>query len=221
MPFQALREVTLGTFLILGLLALATPARAGYTFSSVPGPSGAAATGLNGMNDAAQIIGFYQGGSFLYGNGSSTPISDPSGSTGSTNVSGISNSGTVVGNYSDAQDNSHGFVLNGGGDTTLDDPGSTSFGSSGINTSGQIVGYNFTPAGFLYANGSFTPLQDPQPGTSKTKPGDQRRRHGRRVLRRYRNRRRLRLHRQRRPFHDAGRPAGRHGRGPGDVPDGD
>jgi hypothetical protein len=46
-----------------------------------------------------------------------------------------------VGNYRDAADNLHGFLLDQGSYTTLDPPGSSRTIASGINASGQIVGH--------------------------------------------------------------------------------
>jgi probable HAF family extracellular repeat protein len=52
----------------------------------------------------------------------------------------INDSGQIVGFYTDAQNNSHGFLLDQGSYTTLDAPGSTQTFAHGINASGQIVG---------------------------------------------------------------------------------
>src|SRR5207244_6442987 len=63
-----------------------------------------------------------------------------------------------------------GFVLDHGSDTTLDVPGSTSTVASGINDSGQIVGYyedaGGTWHGFLLDQGSYTTLD--VPGSERT-----------------------------------------------------
>ena len=56
-----------------------------------------------------------------------------------THARGISTAG-LVGEYRDASDRSHGFLLTDGQYITLDVPGATNTGATGINDSGEIVG---------------------------------------------------------------------------------
>src|SRR5439155_2259976 len=82
-----------------------------------------------------------------------------------TRASGINASGQIVGYYF-AGTESHGFLLDQGGYTTFDVPGSIWTYAQGINASGQIVGtyYDaaaYTPHGFLYDQGGYTTLDVP------------------------------------------------------------
>ena len=67
-----------------------------------------------------------------------TPINYP-GATG-TYAYGINNSGQIVGAYSDASGNAHGFLKVGTAYTPIDYPRAFSKFPYGINDSGQIVG---------------------------------------------------------------------------------
>jgi uncharacterized membrane protein len=58
---------------------------------------------------------------------------------------GINASDQIVGTYSDATGQQHGFLLDQGNYTTLDVPGAPGAWANGINASGHIVGY------YLYA----------------------------------------------------------------------
>jgi probable HAF family extracellular repeat protein len=87
-----------------------------------------------------------------------------------TFVLGINASGTISGNYGDANSVSHGFLLSHGQYTTFDDPnaGTAPFqGTSalGLNERGQVVGYyvdsNNFDHGFLLSHGQYTTLDAP------------------------------------------------------------
>jgi YVTN family beta-propeller protein/probable HAF family extracellular repeat protein len=83
----------------------------------------------------------------------------------STSPQTINNLGQIVGNYTDEQNVTHGFLLSAGAFTTIDVPGAISTVAGGINNFGQIVGYyqdtNQLTHGFSLNNGSFTTIDDP------------------------------------------------------------
>ena len=85
-----------------------------------------------------------------------------------THVTGINNSGDIVGYYSNATDvggRVHGFLLAGGTFTTINVPGALSTVAHGINDSGDIVGEYMDAGGnnngFLLAGGTFTTINVP------------------------------------------------------------
>src|ERR1700681_381710 len=95
-------------------------------------------------------------------------IDDPNAdetSTNGTQVSGINDSGETVGYYRTSTD-SYGFARTGATFTTLFGPaGSQEVSANGVNNAGQIVGSyqdaNFGAHGFLYDNGTYTQIDDP------------------------------------------------------------
>jgi len=101
---------------------------------------------LSGINDAGDLVGgcTAQTGvrsqfKFTASTGQFTTISFP-GAFG-TGVSGINNSGQMVGTYLNSSNNqSHGFVFSAGNYFTIDPPGSTSAIANAINNNGEIVG---------------------------------------------------------------------------------
>jgi probable HAF family extracellular repeat protein len=154
----------LGGLLVLALL-LARPgqARADYIFTTIDVP-GSAYTVASGINDAGQVVGYYNSHGFLLSNGTYTTL-DATGSV-VTQALGINNAGQIVGNYGDAS-GTHGFLLTGGSYTALDVPrsfGSASFAPSGtsangINDSGQVVGgfqVPVSPRMGIYTVGAFS-----------------------------------------------------------------
>jgi probable HAF family extracellular repeat protein len=68
-------------------------------------------------------------------------------------VSGVNDSGQIVGISIDSSDHDHGYELSGGKFTTLNYPRSTYTFPEGINNSGEVVGFWGTDAG---SGGSFT-----------------------------------------------------------------
>jgi probable HAF family extracellular repeat protein len=79
-----------------------------------------------------------------------------------TSVYGLNDSGVMVGQYYDSAGVVHGFRLDHGKGTTIDDPKGSDTLCAGINSSGAIVG-QYTDSsgdnhGFLYQNGKFTDL---------------------------------------------------------------
>jgi PEP-CTERM motif len=140
-----------------------------YTSLDVPGR-----LSVWSINDSGQIIGTSENRGFIY-SGDAYTILDPPGSTGSGAPLGINQSGEVVGSYivsgvpappccSSAL---AGFLYSNGAYTTLDVPGSSeTYDASGINDSGQIIGYfaiGFANYGYLYSNGVYTILDVPGP----------------------------------------------------------
>jgi probable HAF family extracellular repeat protein len=79
----------------------------------------------------------------------------------------VNNSGAVSGFFVDNKGMTHGFLLIGSTETTLDFPGSQSTQALGLNNDGQVVG-EYTDGsgnmhGFLYtiATGTHTEINDP------------------------------------------------------------
>src|SRR5437868_2682437 len=96
-----------------------------------------------------------------------TTIDDPLATT-TTIASGINDAGQIVGQFRDASNRAHGFLLSGGSFITIDDPAATGPGSGtfvqGINAARQIVGSYIVARGshrFLLRGGTFSTLDDP------------------------------------------------------------
>src|SRR5436190_8564168 len=95
-----------------------------------------------------------------------TTIDGPSASL--TRAFGINDAGQIVGEFRDASNRAHGFLLSGGSFITIDDPAATGPGSGtfgrGINDARQIVGFYIDARGehgFLLSGDTFTTLNDP------------------------------------------------------------
>jgi probable HAF family extracellular repeat protein len=117
-----------------------------------------------GINDAGQIVGTIGGQGFLDTNGVFTTFDVP-GALEAASLSGVNNSGQIVGTYANNSGN-HGFLDTNGVFTTIDDPAASLSGTAvnGINDVGQIVGYYANETGdhgFLYVNGVFTTIDVP------------------------------------------------------------
>src|SRR5438128_1180164 len=86
-------------------------------------------------------------------------LNDPAATDG-TVPEGINDSGQVVGHYTGADNNFHGFLYNLSSNTyaTLTDPSDTSTFANGINNSGRIVGFygNFSASGGGSSRHAFT-----------------------------------------------------------------
>ncbi|MDO9310867.1 MAG: PEP-CTERM sorting domain-containing protein [Nitrosomonas sp.] len=86
----------------------------------------------------------------------------------------INDSGQVAGTYNDSAGHPHGFLESAGSFTTLNPPGSTSTYATGINASGQIVGwYSDGVAGhghvyYVYSGGSYATIDGPQGSYGRT-----------------------------------------------------
>jgi probable HAF family extracellular repeat protein len=124
-----------------------------YTPIDVPGAL-PGTTRAFGINDAGQIVGDSVSHSFLLSGGIYTTIDVPGAL--STKADGINNAGQIVGGSSLG-----GFLLSGGMYTTIDFPGAPT-SPSGINDSGQIVGFyvDFRDRdhGFLLSGGVYTTI---------------------------------------------------------------
>jgi probable HAF family extracellular repeat protein len=84
-----------------------------------------------------------------------------------TTVTGVSNTGVILGYSIDQQGNSQGFSLSNGQYTIIDNPNGTATIPTGVNSGGTIVGYYLSSAtennqAFSYSDGTFT---DISPGT--------------------------------------------------------
>jgi probable HAF family extracellular repeat protein len=88
---------------------------------------------------------------------------------------GINSSGQISGNYGDANNVTHGFLLRNGQYATFDDPSAGTAagqgtGAFGLNASGQIVGFyldaNSVQHSFLLSSGKYTTIDDPNAGTA-------------------------------------------------------
>ena len=156
--------------------------RTDYTTVSVADPSAVTTDYAVGgqsleINGAGEVVGNYgdDNGNF-YGfvysggsNGTYTQVNDPSAvqngvSQSGTTVTGINNSGEVVGYY-EGNSGFGGFVDNNGTYTNFSDPGAPgSTFALGINNAGTVVGVIYVGTndtqGFTYSGGTFTSVQD-------------------------------------------------------------
>jgi probable HAF family extracellular repeat protein len=73
-----------------------------------------------------------------------------------TEAHGINAFGQIVGTWTDASGNNHGFLYNAGTFTSFDYPGSSETFFYGINNAGDIVGYHDASMGFLLKGGAYT-----------------------------------------------------------------
>src|SRR5215831_8166044 len=93
--------------------------------SAVTNPFAPNGTFAQGINNAGQVVGYYNGANggthgFLYSNGTYTTLDDPLGFEG-TYATAINNTGQIAGYFIGAG-GYHGFVYSGGTYTTIDDP---------------------------------------------------------------------------------------------------
>jgi hypothetical protein len=124
---------------------------------------------LTSINKGGTVIGFHQNpgsGTFSLKNGVFKDISYPG--SNSTSAVSINDNGVIVGTYYDPGDSSyHGFVLQNGAYTTLDNPKADRENGTqlkDINNSGAIVGWYYVgPIGhsFVYENGVFADIDPP------------------------------------------------------------
>lgn len=135
-----------------------------------------------GINNNSQVVGVYdranfpvsggcQTGSFkpvgfLFVNNTSQDIDNASYSSVSPNS--FNDAGNIVGNYkipSGRFQTTHAFLLKSDEFTNIDPPGATAAWATGINNSGQIVGYysdsSFNTHGFLLSGGAYTTIDFP------------------------------------------------------------
>jgi hypothetical protein len=147
----------------------------GGTFTQISYPS-AYQTWANGINNAAQIAGYYQINNhglslhaFLYSNGSFSSFDYPN-ETG-TIFGSINDDGQIVGSFQNSSHVSEGFLYNQGVfGPPLNYPGAAMTQPTVVNGSTQIVGTyydaGFNTYGFIDLNGSFTSFN--YPGTTGT-----------------------------------------------------
>ncbi len=150
----------------------------GFTFSggiyNNVDPPGTTFNQLLGINDGGAAVGYSSldptgmtlqlafketGGSFTYLNGFL-----PSGA-GNNQAVGINNAGTVAGFFVDSGGVTHGFLLVGNTETTLDYPGATFTQAFGVNNHGEVVGIyidaSMVQHGFTYLGGVWQTVDDP------------------------------------------------------------
>jgi uncharacterized membrane protein len=124
------------------------------------------------INERGDIVGIFldslgvSRGFVRFSNGSfSAPIVDPNDTVGFTEVRGINNPGTVVGDYASPDANDHGFFLSGGTFTEYDIPGALSTDVFGINDAGDFTGTfsndDVTQQAFVSAGGTVTSFSVP------------------------------------------------------------
>lgn len=88
-------------------------------------------------------------------NGSITPMAYPG--AGDTTVSGLNDSDSVVGSYTDTQFVAHGFVWTAGKYTTIDYPNATFTRTQAIDNYGRVAGFAFTATGIVGFTAKPTP----------------------------------------------------------------
>jgi hypothetical protein len=134
---------------------------------------------LDGVNDSGTLVGtvYMEGNTRGFIKAGSTVMEfDYPGTSETTVMSGINDSGISIGHYDDAQGAAHGFARSAGGRfTPIDDPhGGTAFFQGtkpmGINDDGIIVGTyvdgHDVAHGFVDTAGVFTTLNEPDAGTT-------------------------------------------------------
>ncbi len=125
-------------------------------------------TATYSINDAGQIVGYYQDSNgVIHGylkDGSSYTTLDAPGADGTTSAQGINNLGYVTGYYLDASGNYNGFVWHNGQFTPLDVNFAGAMGTdiTGINDQGDLVGWYLDANGDLHG---FEALSVPEPTT--------------------------------------------------------
>jgi probable HAF family extracellular repeat protein len=126
----------------------------------------------SGINNRGSIVGTYfifdsgrilEHGFERLSNGNVMTIDFP-GSNGSSGLDRINDNGTIIGNFTTIDENSHGFIYRKGSFAKLDYPSSTWTGLLGISNAGMIVG-NTKVSGsvfpFLYQDGLFKVISPP------------------------------------------------------------
>jgi hypothetical protein len=140
----------------------------GSNFHTIDYP-GASITSVSGINNNGLIVGGAFSGStvlttlggFTYLNGTITPLPSQYGP-----AVGVNDSGAII--TQPTPNSSVGYLLQNNQATTISDPNAGIFGTSvhGINNSNVIVGGYVDPSGvdhgFIYNNGTYTTLDDPQ-----------------------------------------------------------
>ena len=141
-----------------------------YSFFSAPGSDPTKlGTATYSINDAGQIVGYFQDSSGVtHGylkTGSNFTTLDAPGASGTTSAQGINNLGVVTGYYLDAAGNANGYIWNNGQFTTLNVPFAGAIGTdiTAINDHGDLTGW------YLDADGNyhgFEAFSVPEPTTA-------------------------------------------------------
>jgi probable HAF family extracellular repeat protein len=147
----------------------------GDAYTTLDDPQGFGTEAL-GINDSGQIVGFYNAGGsahgFVYTGGTYTTLDDPA-AKNITVAYDINDLGSIVGTYNDGSGFIRGYLYSGDTYTTVDDPLGVSTYATGINASGEIVGFYYAAGapsgsfpgldahGFLYSSGAYAALNDP------------------------------------------------------------
>src|SRR6266853_2608707 len=170
MPQKARSALSLNFLSIAGILATAPLAASSlanasaFTFTQLDVP-GATLTAARGINDAAQIVGFFSNSTGTHGFldiGGSFTLLDVPGAT-STQARSINNAGQISGVFANST-GTHGFLYTGGSFAPFDVPGTSFTTAFGINDAAQIVGFfndSMGSHGFLDTRGSFAQLDVP------------------------------------------------------------
>jgi probable HAF family extracellular repeat protein len=153
-----------------------------YAFTTIDDPLGTT-VGVNGINNAGQIVGSYsvpnEQHGFLLSAGTFTTIDDPDANVPSTAATGINASGQIAGTFGITF--TSGFLKTANSYTTISIQGRNVVQADGINDAGQVVGYDYfiisgppftsKVAGFVYSNGTLTTISHPDAVGGEAAPG--------------------------------------------------
>ncbi|HTZ70689.1 MAG TPA: hypothetical protein VMB71_08570 [Acetobacteraceae bacterium] len=138
-----------------------------YNFKTIKDGKGLN-TSMHGINDSGVGVGgvFDQGSTerpcFVLTGKVKTPLNDPKGVNG-TECWGISSTGTIVGDYFDANTNQVGYIYSNGTFTDIMPPKATATVVYGVNASNVVTGYYITKSGeqigFLYDGTTYTDIK--------------------------------------------------------------
>jgi hypothetical protein len=175
----------------LGSAAVRPAHSASYTFQDIVNPADPTFNQALGINGSGEIAGYYGSGAAGHPNKGYTTSSPYVSFTGQnfvgsaqTQVTGINNSGTTVGFWSDTNNtsqvnNNFGFVNVGGSFTNVNNPNTPATGTTtnqllGVNNSNVAVGFYVDGSGvthgYTYNIGlkTFSPVTDPNGATTAT-----------------------------------------------------
>lgn len=118
-------------------------------------PKGANGTAAHGINNAGEIVGWYDTAAavqkgFIYKSGTYTSFSHSGWFF--LQAEAVNKQGVIVGSYLDSSNKMHGFAYANGNFVTLNFPGADATDALGINDSGEIVGW-YLPSGQSYSQG--------------------------------------------------------------------
>ncbi len=160
------------TAAFFSLLALGVPgsALATYTFTPVVVPGSSSNFCVNGLNDNGQIVIGSDLGTYVYQDGTFTPLPPPPPPYSSYALAGtgINNAGVVVGAaFPPGGTPEQGFIFDGSAYTFFSRPGYVDTEPRGIGPSGLVTGVSYDSTGqsdgFLYdpSTGAFTDVTPP------------------------------------------------------------